>query len=217
MLRLRYLGLTIALALAAGAAQAIPVLQIYIDGATYDSETQTWVTSLSDFDLWMVGDVDAHGPIQNVKLVVSYFGLAGSITFTPATTSRITDPSTPAAPVLATSGTGLHPVLPAHGIFNDATLHHWEDLALGNLSLVDSPIGDYNGSATFPTSFPDQGQVNVYRVHVEGWMKVHFDGYGTTVNTNNGRETTWKTPFSHDGQVPVQPATWGAVKSLYVP
>lgn len=215
MLRLRSFVPVAALALAAGAAQAIPVLQIYIDGATYDTQTQTWVISAPDFDLWVVGDVDAHGPIQNVKLVVSYFGLEGSITLTPTTTSRITDPSTPSGPTVAATGTGLHPVLPAHGIFNDVTMHHWDDLAIGGLTLGDSPIADYNGSATFPTSFPDQGQVNVYRVHVEGWTRVHFDAYGTTVNTNNGRETTWKTPFSHDGQVPVQPATWGAVKSLF--
>ena len=66
------------LALAANA-QAIPVLQIYVEGATYDTHSETWVTSVSDFKLWIVGDVDAHGPIQNVTLVASYFGLNGTI------------------------------------------------------------------------------------------------------------------------------------------
>jgi hypothetical protein len=196
-------------------AQAIPVLQIYVEGATYDSNTQTWVTSVHDFKLWLVGDVDAHGPIMNAKLVASYFGLSGSMTITPSNATLITDPSTSPALAVSATGTGGHPVLPNHGIFNDVTLHHWDDFAVGDMTLTDSPIGDYSGNPSFPASFPDNGQVNAYDVHVEGWNKVHFDGYGVTINTTNGRETTWKTPGSHDGQVPVQEETWSGVKALF--
>ena len=198
----------------ASAAQAVPVLQIYIDGATYDPISETWVTSEPDFDLWIVGDVDAQGPIYNVVLTASYFGLAGTMTLTPTTTSRIVDPSMPPEPALVQSGTGAHPVHPDHGIFNDVTLHHWDDFALGDMTLLDSPIGDYNGTPTWPTSFPDQGTVHAYRAHVSGWWKVHFDAYGTTLRSD-GHETTWKSPYSHDGQVPVQPATWNTVKQLF--
>jgi len=216
-MRIRFHALTIALALAlmASMAQAIPVLQIYVEGATYDPNTETWVTSQTDFKLWVVGDVDAFGPISGTTLTASFFGFGGSITFTPATTMLITDPSVPGAPVLMTSGVGEHPVLPPHGIFNDVTLNHWEDYAIGNMALTDSPIGDYNGSPSWPASFPDNGQVNVYDVHVEGWTKVHFDAYGTTIDTMDGKETTWRTPNSHDGQVPVQDKTWDQVKALY--
>jgi hypothetical protein len=196
-------------------AHAIPVLQIYVEGATYDQNSETWVTSASDFKLWLVGDVDAQGPIMNAKLVASYFGFGGTMTLTPSNATLITDPSTPAAPTLSATGTGGHPVLPAHGIFNDVTLNHWDDFAVGTLSLTDSPIGDYSGTPAFPASFPDNGQVNCYDVHVVGWTKVHFDGYGVTVNTTNGHETTWKTPGSHDGQVPAQMETWSGVKALF--
>lgn len=211
----RSFAVAASLALAATSVHAIPVLQIYVEGATYDPNSQTWVTSESDFKLWVVGDVDAHGPIYDVKLTASYFGLNGTISFTPTTTNLITDPSTPSAPSLSSSGTGGHPVLPPHGIFNDATLHHWDDLDIGDMTLTDSPIGDYSGTPTWPSSFPDNGQVNVYMVHVEGWTKVHFDAYGTTIDTTDGHETTWKTPGSHDGQVPVQDTNWEAVKGLY--
>ena len=203
-----------ALLFGAATAHAIPVLQTYVDGAIYDAQTQSWITSQTDFDLWIVADVGVNGPLQGVRLVVSYFGLGGTSHFAAMTTSKVTDPSTAATLMLSQTGTGGHPVLPAHGIFNDATLHHWEDLYLGDLSLTDSPIGDFNGMQPFPTSFPDQGEICVYRVHVEGWTKVHFDAYGTTV-ADNGRETTWKTPGSHDGQVPVAPSTWSGVKSLF--
>jgi hypothetical protein len=57
------------------------------------------------------------------------------------------------------------------------------------------------------------GIVHVFRVQVSGWWKVHFDAYGTIVR-NNGKETTRKTPCSHDGQVPLEPVGWAAVKGL---
>lgn len=215
-LRLGLLAPAAAILFAASSVSAIPVLQIYVEGATYDTNSETWITTASDFKLWVVGNVDAHGAILNTKLTASFFGLGGgSISFTPTTTGLITDPSTPSAPSAAGSGNGGHPVLPNHGIFNDATLHHWTDYTIGDMSLTDSPIGDYSGSPAWPTSFPNNGQVNVYQVHVEGWTKVHFDAYGVTVNTTNGRETTWKTPGSHDGQVPVEEATWSSVKGLF--
>ena len=201
--------------LSAAGAHAIPVLQIYIDGATYDTQSETWVVSAPDFDLWVVGDVDAHGDILDVKLTASFFGLGpGSFSLTPTTTTTITDPSTPSAPTFFQTGTGGHPVLPDHGIFNDVTMHHWNDYSLGDLTLHDSPIGDYSGDTSFPGSFPDTGQVNVYHVHTAGWIKVHFDAYGHTVS-QDGHESSWKTPFSHDGQVPVQHSTWSAVKALF--
>jgi hypothetical protein len=199
----------------AARAHAIPVLQIYIDGATYDPQSETWVVSASDFDLWVVGDVDAQGDILDVKLTASFFGLGpGTFTLTPGTTSTITDPSTPGAPTFFQTGTGGHPELPDHGIFNDATLNHWNDYSLGDLTLHDSPIGDYSGDLNFPDTFPDTGQVNAYHVHTTGWNKVHFDAYGHTVS-QSGHESSWKTPFSHDGEVPVQQETWSRVKSLY--
>ena len=57
-----------ALVLSAGSAQAIPKLQIYIPGATYDTETQTWVINSYDYDLWVIG---AHETIYDVKIALA--------------------------------------------------------------------------------------------------------------------------------------------------
>ena len=213
----RFRGIVAGLAvlLFAAGAHAVPVLQIYIEGATYDTNTETWTTSDTEFDLWVIGDVDAHGPILGVKLTASFFGVSGTMTLTPTTTSAITDPSTPAAPSEFATGTGSHSVLPDHGIFNDPTLGGWTDYSVGDLSLLDSPIADFNGSEVFPTSFPDNGQVNVYQVVIEGWTKVHFDAYGETINSSNGKKSFWKSPFSHDGTVPVEESTWSGIKELF--
>jgi len=211
----RGLVLGIAAMLIAGSAHAIPVLQIYIDGATYNTDTETWVVTDSEFDLWVIGNVEAVGTILDVKLVASFFGISGSMTLTPKMTTTITDPSTPAAPTLSTSGTGSHTTLPDHGIFNDPTMAGWQDYCLGDMPLLDSPIADFNGSETFPSSFPNSGQVNVYRVVMEGWTKVHFDAYGETINSANGKKSFWKSPFSHDGTVPVEEKTFTGIKALF--
>ena len=212
---LKGMALGFAALLLAASAHAVPVLQIYIEGATYDTNTETWVVTESEFDLWVIGNVESQGTIFDVKLVASFFGISGSMTLTPTTTAAITDPSTPPATILSTSGTGSHTTLPDHGIFNDPTMVGWQDYCLGDMALLDSPIADFNGSEAFPTTFPNSGQVNVYHVVVDGWSKVHFDAYGETINTTNGKKSFWKSPFSHDGTVPVEESTFTDVKIIY--
>src|SRR5687768_17379101 len=62
-------------------ALAVPVLQIYVEGATYDSTSETWVldtTGTGDGGtarVWVIGNVDGaggQGTISDVTLVVSY-------------------------------------------------------------------------------------------------------------------------------------------------
>ncbi len=46
-------------------AHAVPALQLYIDGATYDSGEETWVLSSSDtVTLWLIGNPDTAGGID---------------------------------------------------------------------------------------------------------------------------------------------------------
>jgi hypothetical protein len=101
-------------------ASAIPVLQLYIEGSTYDSGTETWVlTNSGDFTLWVLGDVEKFGTIYDVKLTAavstSEVLAGGSISLTPTTATGITDPSTPSAPVaingLSPSADGAVPVM----------------------------------------------------------------------------------------------------------
>lgn len=205
MERVRVVVLAVALvAVLSGPAFAVPTLQLYIDGATYDTATQTWEISSGTFDLWVLGNVGADGPISNVKLSAAYFnsGDAGSLTLTPTTTMALADPSTPATPLFLTSGTypnapikGNGSPLAAHGIFNDPSLNHWDVFALGDFTLTDSPIGDYQYGV--PTAFPSMGQINVYSVTVSGWTRVHFDAFDTTVQTNDKPHVEFA-PFSHD-------------------
>ncbi|MDY6971434.1 MAG: choice-of-anchor N protein, partial [Thermodesulfobacteriota bacterium] len=56
------------LSLSLGTAQAIPKLQIYIPGATYDEQTETWIINSYEYDLWVIG---AHEDVYDIKLALA--------------------------------------------------------------------------------------------------------------------------------------------------
>jgi hypothetical protein len=186
---------------------AIPALQIYIEGSTYDPSTETWVISTADpFKLWVLGDVEQYGPISGVKLSAAVFTseLPGSITLTPTTTTLLTDPLAPVSPLPTAnfpSADGAIPVrgdgslLPAHGIYVPGTsFFEWN---IGDFTLMDSPIGDFIDA--FPTTFPDSGQINVYTITVSGFTQVHFDAYNHILDGSKHGQYRFA-PFSHDGE-----------------
>ncbi|SFK43565.1 PEP-CTERM protein-sorting domain-containing protein/MYXO-CTERM domain-containing protein [Nitrosomonas aestuarii] len=183
---------------------AVPTLQLYAEGATYDTTTETWVSSSNSFKLWVLGDVGAKGSVFDVKLAAAVNSSeTGSIALTSTTTTLLTDPSTPGAPTYnGLSADGARPVLgdgsllPTHGIYGAGT--RFEEWSIGDFTLTDSPIGDFNGASAFPTTFPDLGQINVYNVTITGYTNVHFDVYDHIVG---GRDFRYiNAPFSHDAQ-----------------
>ena len=131
--------------LGAGTANAVPNLQIYIDGATYDTVSETWVISSSSFKLWVVSDGSA---IDDVKLTAAFLtSETGSITMTGTTTGSavFTDPSAASNPTVEfTSADGAIPItgdgsaLPAHGIYGAGT--SFTQFGLGNMSGADAAI-----------------------------------------------------------------------------
>lgn len=207
------LGLVLVLSVGAiQSAHAIPVLQLYIEGATYDTDTDTWVITDSSFTLWVLGDVDKFGTIYDVYLAAAYpTGEVGTITFTPTTASGLPAPgdaSTPGAPVFDSTGSGTSPPtgdgspLAPHGIYGTGT--DWTKWSIGDFNLTDSPIGDYTqGGCPDPDpticEYPDLGQVNAYDVTVTGYSFIHFDTFDHVVKGENHVKYVFA-PFSHDAE-----------------
>ena len=204
--------------LSAGSALAIPALQIYIEGAEFDAATETWVTESSgSLRLWAVGAVEDYGPILDVKLSIAYatgltptFGLSGSTT---GGYNGFVDPSSPSAPVFSQIGAdGSQPLLgdgaplPSHGIYGPGT--QWTEFDLGDFTLTDSYIADFNGSTDTPTPHASkEGQINVYDLTFAGVPEgtaLHFDLYDHYYNRNENAVYT-KAPFSHDGETTTVP------------
>ena len=79
-----------------------PILQLYLEGGTYNETTESWEVSGDSLTLWAIGDTH-FGSIDDVRLSIAYDSLYAPIfSLTPTTTGGfggVTDPSTP-------SGTG---------------------------------------------------------------------------------------------------------------
>lgn len=209
----------------AGTTWAIPILQTYIEGATYDTTTETWVlyNPGDPIRLWAIGNVSgpgSKGAIYDVRLSAAYAAPdVGSvnISLNPSTTGGyggIADPSTPngTGNLLQTVMNGSSPTLsdgsdlPTHGIFGPGI--YWQEFDLDDFTLSDSHMGDFIDD--FPSVlFPDTGQINVYEVSLSGTSKVHFDLYGTIITkAKKGSEVAVFAPFSHDcGTGVPEPAT----------
>lgn len=187
-------------------ASAIPGLQLYLEGATYVDDTWVVDDPSSPARLWVIGNVGQYGAIQNVRLAVAYdSALNPTITLSPSTTGGLggfTDPlPLPATPTLIQTVTdGSAPVLnggdplPSHGVYGVGT--DWQEFALGDLTLSDSPIADFIDTFPVPHDWKT-GQINVYEFSAVGGVGFHFDVYNHIAGATRGVFG----PFSHDGSI----------------
>lgn len=201
--------------LSMGSAWAVPVLQLYVEGATYDSDSESWVTSgQNTIRLWAIGNTDFKGTIYDVKLAVAFdkqFEDTFSISVSPTTVGGsgtygvFTDTTTPQAPT--TDGV-IHYVsnddlpkltggatLPPHGVYADDDTA-WTEYKLGNFTENSTGIADFISS--LPTSITADGQINAYDITFNGADAVHFDLYDNVIA---GTKVKAKfAPFSHDAE-----------------
>ncbi len=197
-------------------ATAIPVLQLYIEGATYDESTETWWIGHSPFTLLVIGNVEQFGTIYDVRLAAAVpSNEAGTITLAPTTATVVSDPSVPPPPQPTAnfpSQPGAIPLmppdnrpLPRHEVYHSGVkFYEWK---LGDFTLTDSPIGDFIYGV--PTEFPKMGQINAYTVTVFGFALVWFDadGYIEQQGGQQGKQRSVFTPFSHNAAYSPEPTT----------
>lgn len=202
----------------APSASAVPTLQVYIEGASYDAGDESWkITSPSNAPLrmWAVGNVagpGGKGPITDVKAAFAYSSGAGEVTIDiiPTTTNNyggFTDTSVAVAPTLiATHTDGSRPIRSngkkltnKHRVYGKNT--HFQEWAFGDFTLTDSPIAD------FMDAFPEapveaSGQINAYDINVTGLVEgewIHVDLYGSILN-KRGKLKSVFAPLSHNAE-----------------
>ncbi|HTK32846.1 MAG TPA: choice-of-anchor N protein [Candidatus Saccharimonadaceae bacterium] len=187
-MRRLFLGLAVIAGMSlAASAQAIPALQLYIAGSTYNAATETWEINSNSFDLWVLGDVDKTGGIFNVNLAASFYG-TGSMSITPVSGPLVDKGSDQTQ----FAGTGFDQGVSTHEEFANADSHNF--WGIGDFTGTGDQIGDYTGG--LPLTFPDKGQINVYHVDITGYDLVHFDAFDHYVSGDHIQYT--KAPFSHD-------------------
>jgi hypothetical protein len=181
----------------ASSAMAVPSLQLYIDGGSYDDLTQTWVTNSNSFDLWVVAanlDHKNNGTIYDIGLVAA-LGKdtdpnSGSLSITPeggAATNYIGADFNWGTPPAADP-------LPGHGIYPT----NFVDFSVAASTPTDDSmweeVQDYVPGGGGGTD--DAGFIYKYSISTT-YEAVHFDAYGFY---DDGFGRRMFAPFSHDAE-----------------
>lgn len=168
-------------------AGAVPNLQLFVEGAIFDTVTETWVTShVPDFNLQVIG---ANRTIDDVYLTIAVpLGQTGTITID----SNPIGPYTFGTPVM-----GDGSPLPAHGIYpTDFATYFVGDFGLIQ-TVYDRSPGE-TGSAL--------GEIKTFSVSVSGYSWAHFDAYNHVVLNNSHIKYVFA-PFSHDAEFVPEPTS----------
>lgn len=189
-------------------AGAVPDLQLYVEGATWDGSTETWVTTASDFDLWVIV---ANNSLAGIKVAAALDQTAdpasGSVTLTsPWETKTYTGDTGPYAftwgtPKMA-AGTPLKD-LPNHGEYPT----NFGEVLVGDIGPAfdnpdpwDTVVYDMQPGGTGSA----WGTVKPVHVSISGFEYVHFDAYNHTVV---GKTKVRFAPFSHDAEHVPEPGS----------
>lgn len=222
--------------LAPNLALAVPNLQIYIPGATYDTDTETWVMYSYDYQLWVIG---AHLDVNDVKFAAAVpTDEDGSIQVTWHT------PSSPDYGGKGSEGFALTFLDPDLGTdlnrldyyeaYRDSYATGDPDPAtygFGSGAPLDGDgaqipphgvfptdfyeyfIGDFGTGETVQNYIPGDewgdtaaGEIKKFDVLVSGYSWVNLMAYDHVIIGSNNAKYVF-TPFSHDGASAPEPAT----------
>jgi hypothetical protein len=194
--------------LAAPVAYAVPGLQLFIDGATYDWGSQSWVISDNEFDLYVVS---AKTSKQDV-----FVSIALGQNDNPDDVMVDFDGKTidPGDWVYGYAPYENHAEdwdggqdLPRHGIFPT----HFTQVNAGDYGLMQDvgdvqpdEDGNFWNPATGEGDSPAMGEARAFHVTVGGsFSLIHFDAF--TLNPDGTIDQF--APFSHDASVVPEPGT----------
>ncbi len=174
---------------------AVPNIQLYVAGGTYDATTQTWVTSASSFDLYVI----AKNGISGVKVSMALDGAPDgcSVDVNGTNYSSFTYGYPPLENDPATFDGG-NDDLPTHGIYPA----WFTEFNAGNYGNA-GKIGDVQPPSTWdptdgylPGAGGTRGEFRKFTINVNGDCGVHFDAY--TLNSDGTVDKF--APFSHDAE-----------------
>lgn len=185
---------------------AFPELQLYIDGATYDAGSQTWVASGQNIDLYVIANMDLDDVLVSIALDQNEYtssmnpdGIA-SATFDGSTV--INDWTWGDAPLATVdpdpnnlkdlAGHGVYPSWYAE--FNAGNFRVADGGGIGDVEPINGTYFDPSAGYLDPANTNQLGQFKKFSVSLAGAMSFHFDAY--TLNEDGSIQ--YFAPFSHD-------------------
>lgn len=188
----------IAVFLLSASAFAVPDLQLYAPGSTYQTggdDPETWITTASTFDLYVVGKsgindvlvsmalegLDESADLSGISIRVNGFDYANFVWGIP-----------PMATLESTRGD-----LSKHGVFPA----WYTEFSAGSFAAMGG-IGDvnegYDPSNGYLAGSNTQGQYRHFAIEIIGSASVHFDAYNLKYDNRGNLVVDRFAPFSHD-------------------
>jgi hypothetical protein len=198
---------------AAPGAYAVPHLQLFIDGATYDWDTQTWVLATpGGVDLYVISANETHEDVM-VSIALGgfdeYTDPDGIVSVSGFGGPAIDDWTWGYSPLESAPGFDGNEDLPPHGIYPT----WFAQVNTGDYALYDSYVGDVQppeGMQTPPWDpsdplngeHPADGDFKMFSLSINAPIgtSLHFDAY-TLID---GRLDEFA-PFSHDASTTIVP------------
>lgn len=212
-----------------GRVMALPSLQIYIEGATYQKGPDgaggedTWVLGSSDqstLRVWAIGDIGGKGAIEDVKLAIAYSVNSQPVTFEVkgSNTGGLggfyqgggTEATAADGAYNQTGDEGAVPKLsdgknlPIHGEYGLGVV--WQEFLLGDFTGTDYKLADFQAADGLPFNFANPtyastGEIRVYEIAV---LSAATGAVSLHFDLYNHHQAGNKAkavfaPFSHDG------------------
>ena len=190
-----------------GSAFALPNLQLFVDGGTYDAESESWVTTSGTFDIYVIGANEALSDVH-VSMALGFaedYDPNGEVSVDVNGTTY--DAWTYGhAPLETAPGFDPGDDLAAHGVFPA----WFTEFNAGDFDLVGGvgdvqPQPDYWDPSTegYIANSRKLGEYKVFSVAVTGTSFIHFDAF--TLNPDGSIQNF--APFSHDASMVPEPGT----------
>ena len=172
---------------------AVPILQLYMPGSTYDGSTESWLTTNNPFTLQVLG-ASKNGNILFIDDPTLHIAVPEDW-WEDGTTVTLTGPGYESGLTIDSWSFGQPAGLSPHGIYPT----HFASVVLPGMDVANGTdvIHDYNpgGDGT------DTGVIWEYEVSYTEAFGIHMDATGTALK-KNGRWADVFAPYSHDADAP---------------
>ena len=197
---------------------AIPILQLYVDGSTYDTATESWMTYDDPFTLQVLGARQQRSlklvdqVMLHIAVPAEYYRPSGTVTisaiqsslehgvFAPLTFTADSFVHGIPAQLSGTSGSAR-----SHGIYQDA---YYLSVQLDSLDVRKTPadkVINYVDIAKGLTPGTGIGDIDRYLISYSDFFLIHMDLTGVAHYDNKKKDGPIFAPFSHDADAPTPP------------
>jgi hypothetical protein len=190
-----------------GSSFAIPKLQLFIEGGTYDTDEQSWVSMSGSINLYVIGaNVEMTDVRISMALVYEKSFDPNGITSVDVNGTTYNTWTYGYAPISTADTWDESDDLAKHGVFPA----WFTEFSAGDFGLVGGvgdvqPDPEYWDPSTegYLASSKHLGEFKVFSIDVTGASFVHFDAY--TIDADGGIQ--YFAPFSHDASIVPEPGS----------